>query len=579
MTEQHDNAPSASRLAGKWQMPLFALSVVALAITAWLAWSSAPQVPWEERLAEVQALTESAEKGDYSVALDEAAKLLEATPQEQRERRAMVWAQLAEIQWRIIEHSEGGDSARWLALRDHYLQARRAGLKLTAEMAERLGRAHEALAEVDEAISQYQLTSRLDPDRSGRLGRRIIELSGAGRGLPQAELLKRLEAYLQTKDLDDRQYAWALGRAVGLLIDRGELERARLFVERQQSTARSRTGERELQFQLARVLKALGSTPQAEDQLIEVIEALDREPSTSDLALRSRLLYGQLIWRDNPQDAATAFEAVASSQPDGPMVAAALLGLAQAYGKLRLHEESLAKYELAIQTFRRHPETPYVSLSDIRQAMADGRKEIQAANRPEMALRFLQAERWVFDMDASAVSTSDWLSLLDRLAKARLAAAEKAERDQQAAAAAKAGPDQLAGLRRLHRENLRLAGELYLERAALAVKDHDKIYGQSLWQAAEAFDQGGMGARNVDTLKKFVTDRPTDPRVPETRFRLGQALQAADRYDEAIEVYKANLAHSVPAGRHPQALAGLIPLAECYIAKGEKFHGEAEKVL
>ena len=545
-------------------------------LAAWMAWSSRPDIPWEKRFEKVQALTDSARSGgDYSAALAEAGELLEATGKDRPKRRGKLWLQVAEIHWRGIQHS-GGDSARWTALRDSYVQAKRAVQALTPEMIERLGRAHEALGEVDEAISQYQLASREDPARAGRLGRRIIELSTPGRAVSDDELLDQLEAYLQNTDLADGEYAWAVGRLVGLLIDRGELERARLIVDRQQTTVASETARRELKYQLARVLKTLGLTDQAADQLDLLIDAIDPESDTGDLAARARLLQGQLIWRDNPQEAAKVLEAVVSSHPDDPMSAAAMLTLAQAYGALRLQEESLERYELAIKLFRRHRDDTYVNLADIRQAMSDSRSALEAAGRPEMALRFLQAERAVFDMDNSAVSVPQWLGLLKRLADVRLAMAAKANL---ALTAGQTDPDQRAALRRQHLENLRLAGELFMERATMAAKDHDEIYGQSLWQAAEAFDQAGLRALTIDTLKTFVNARPADPRVPETRFKLGQALQLAKRFDEAIAVYRANLTHGIPAGRHPQALAGLIPLAQCYIFKGQEFYPEAEKVL
>jgi tetratricopeptide (TPR) repeat protein len=93
------------------------------------------------------------------------------------------------------------------------------------------------------------------------------------------------------------------------------------------------------------------------------------------------------------------------------------------------------------------------------------------------------------------------------------------------------------------------------------------------------YDQAGDRNRTIDVLERFVASHGSDERVPEARFLLGQALQAAGLYDDAIAVYRANLQTRDPSSRHIKAVEGLIPMAMCCIAKGEEFFGDAEEIL
>jgi len=59
-------------------------------------------------------------------------------------------------------------------------------------------------------------------------------------------------------------------------------------------------------------------------------------------------------------------------------------------------------------------------------------------------------------------------------------------------------------------------------------------------------------------------------------LRLGGALQAAGRFEEAVEIYQRNCSQFP---RSPHAAASLIPLAECFIARGNEYSSQAEQAL
>ena len=188
-------------------------------------------------------------------------------------------------------------------------------------------------------------------------------------------------------------------------------------------------------------------------------------------------------------------------------------------------------------------------------------------------------EKKILDSQGNQATLTARLDLLGRLAGAYLAVADKAKRDYAEAASALADPAVLDKLEAEQRDNLIAAGEAFLERSNLAQTQDNAIHGESLWMAADSFDRAGQRSRAIDAFGTFVRGRPSDPRIPEALFRLGQDYQAVGQYDQAIAAYKANQDLDATSPRHPMAIECLIPMATCYIAQGEENYPQAEEIL
>lgn len=119
------------------------------------------------------------------------------------------------------------------------------------------------------------------------------------------------------------------------------------------------------------------------------------------------------------------------------------------------------------------------------------------------------------------------------------------------------------------------AGDAYRRHAQLTTMD-DALSGNSLWRAAQLFDQAGRTTDAVNALRKFTTERPHDPRVPEGLLAMGRLYQSAGRIDDAVAIYQRNIKEN---GKTPAAYASAVNLAKCYMLQGPEKFEPAEKAL
>lgn len=589
MTDSGDNSGSGTRLAGNWQMPVFIVGLFGCMLAGATLVAKAPRTTWEQRYQDVADAVVSVEDGDYGP-VDEAAKRLLArsiTPEDEPEKLAKVYLLLADIRWRSIQFWKDDSPEQLKALRDYLLMARQLGADATAETARQLGWAKEQLAGYEllseartaayaSAVEQYELAMRFDPGLRAALERRIIELGRDHLHLSRDDVIDRLIAYMSSPDIAAEDYGWAISEAVGLLIEANRPDAAESLVLAEQRRVDRKDFQDHLMYQRARILASMGLARQAEDVLVQLLPRLE---GSSDLAVRGHLLKGRLIWRENPNDAVMDFRDVIDRAPSSPLATAARVGLAMAYGRMELHEESVEQYEQAAEELSHAPRNEYVDIPLVCRALADAQDVLLKAGRADAALRFVNTERKLMELQGDSVTENDRLILLERLAGTHMALAEQLAKDLNQARASLKSQADLARLRGARIDELKAAGEVFLEAADLAEKNYDSIHGDSLWMAAEVFDAAGLSHRTIDVLREFVLSRPSDPRLTEARHKLAEALRAAGRFDEAIEVYRENLVASEPQGRNLQAAQGLIPMALCYIAKGPEFYPQAEEIL
>jgi len=586
MAGSPDNATATSRLAGRWQIPLLVLGVVAIAAALPLYLLSGPSFDWEKAYQTLVDQVEQVSDGDYASVAKAARKMLSEriTPADQTDRRGLLHLLLGDIRWLSIERTATPTDKQWEGLRDDYARALGYGQPKTADavaiVSERLAEADAALGHLDKAVRRLRGlvgpgAAALESSRRGAILRRLILLQqGRDNGLRQT--LAELTDYIAIDQLDADQYAWGVGLAVDLLMGDGRLIEAGKLIKDQQTRNLSDAHMRRLAYHRARVLSERGLNEQADNVLINLCKSL---PDSSPLLVRCRLLRAELIWQDNPSDAADLYGKIITQASGTPVATAARVGLAMAYGRMGLSDRSLAEYESALTSLAAERENPFVDLPRMRRGLAQAYKARMAADDPLRGLRFIEAERTTSDLMPTRPSRADRVDLLGRLASAHRVAAQQAEAATRQTPDTEAGRSLRRGLNQQRLDHLIEAANALVSLADLAAAIDAETHADSLWTAAELLDQAGSRESSIGVLERFVASHSSDERVPEARFRLGQALQAAGRYDDAIAVFEANLQTRDPSSSHIKAVEGLIPMAMCYVAQGEEFFDEAEEIL
>lgn len=576
MTEFEHKTPSSLSLAGKWQIPLLLLSIIACGVAGWLYHAGRNRPTWDERYDALVRQTDAVTDGNYSEADAAAQQLLADTPPEAPAQRGRVLLHRAEVRWRAIRHTNDRGDAQLRDLIALYTAAEDAGATLSAEARERLAGAYADLGEVEQAVVQLRAEAETDAARAPDARRRILELRQASGGTDCDGMLSLLDEYLATAGLDMEHYGWALERKVDLLIDEGRLGEALAVIRRELPTAAGEACRPQLQYQQCRILAMQHREQQADDQLTTLEDEV--EP-TSELAGRISLLRGDLNRRDNPAEAEKLFRGVLDRFPRSSLATAARIGLGRACAQMRVYDVSLENYEQAVEELVAEPGNPHVGLRDLRESLEGTWRVLNEAGEPMQALRYAQAEWKVFQLEDPAPPAAERLELLERLGHTHRDVADRLEARRAELLASPVDPAELDELARQRREQLASAGEVFLRLSKAAVGEDDRLHGEGLWQAGDSFDQAAMPQRAIEAFRAFADGRTSDPRLPEVLFRLGQAYQAIGEHDSAIEAYRRNLERDPRAENHPKATEGMIPMAMCFIAKGPEHYDDAERIL
>ena len=99
---------------------------------------------------------------------------------------------------------------------------------------------------------------------------------------------------------------------------------------------------------------------------------------------------------------------------------------------------------------------------------------------------------------------------------------------------------------------------------------------KAAWQAAELRGKAQDRMEAARLFRKFTYDRPAHALVPRALFRIGQLKQADGDLDGAIDAYR------ICFNEHKRTIDGLralIPLAECFMAKGREADEDVEATL
>ncbi|MEL7482858.1 MAG: tetratricopeptide repeat protein [Planctomycetota bacterium] len=462
---------------------------------------------------------------------------------------------------------------------DEYTKAESAGLALPAKDQRQLIRSLTRLGRLSEAGDRLDVLPDEAAEARVQLRRALIEAAMETPGLDEfadTQLLRLGED--PALGVDDR--AWIVARQSERRLAAGFTEEAiaRLLRVMPRVSAASDPVRGEL-FLL------LGTAYAQSDALAEARKQLDRahdlvEPG-SDLYARVLLERGLVLGEvGDTAEAREHFETIVGSYATSTSFLPAALALAEVVSLVSEQDPTSASVDDAIEAYARAGQEA---------VFADANGEFIGMLTTSILRRFEeQFIRSEYDAAGQYVQIAEDIHGLASAPAAVLEAQGRVGRalaDQLVADASRAaGRDldlgEMDSATRVQAQRWYMqAGDYFRRHAdAIAGESDDEAYADSVWNAAEMFDAGGDTAEAIASFIEFASSLSDDRRLPEARFRLARAYQAAGQYGLAAQQYESliEIAQDPERGTGvgPFAVLSYVPLAETYLEDADPANDE-----
>lgn len=404
------------------------------------------------------------------------------------------------------------------------------------------------------------------------LVRRIVERDLARSGPRSTLAMDLLSEFLAEPALDEADRSWAIARQAELQLADGHPDEAidRLLRELQRVHGAPRVRRAELHVLLGRAYKQSGQNAVALKQLETAEELLEAsDPMRAEVGV----LAGQILkdaGGEKRDEAKDRFSAVMADFGKSRAYLSAQFGLAEVLATQERDDEALELFEHVVGDVSRGEVRVDVTPAAVRAALM-----VHAADR-EQAGRFSDALRY-----ATLAERIDPPGKAPPEVLRAIAGAKKKEARRVLGANAGAHGEGIEDLNEVDRREVKrllLSAGRYFRDHSRTVSDPVR-YAESLWEAADAFDNGGEHEEAAKAFSDYVeTTTDNDPRRPEAKFRLGQVLQAMRQYAAAADRYRDLLAHRSAGGSW--AVRSIVPLAQCLLHDLDEANDkEAEDLL
>jgi tetratricopeptide (TPR) repeat protein len=552
-----DLAPSGYSLTNLWQMPLLLVSLGLFTLAAYVFIDPSPAPSFQKQLARAERDL-VAER--YDAALGRLNDLLATQPEPLNEAAIRILiADTLDEQMQRSRLDETPHAHRRIV--NETLRAHEAGLKVTADAADRVARSYDALGRVDEASANYRLAVDImeGDDRSLEaipIRRSSIELLIVNnRPVAAAETISDL---LKVPGIADDERAWALGELARINIDLDRPAEAMSLLAEALALSPDETIKGQVNFRLGYAAWKLGDDKGAHDYL----QLARRQIGPGHyLDAEACYLLGRIAQNGEDYDKANGFyQIILRDHPGNRIVPKAMLGIGVCQLVLGHDDEGVtALIDLAGELSRK---PALVDLKgDLVEALQRGGRILANRENFESALDLLAHEQAIAGEVEGAFFARLGLyfeRFADQLA-AGVETADELERPQL--------ESRIRGLR---------AGDAYVAYSRKLTLTDDAGYGEALWKGIELYEQSADPREMIAALELFCAERPGDPIAPEATYRLGRAYQSIGRQDAATATY------NDLRMRYPQTLAAAqaaVPLAEAYVAQGKDMYPQAEGVL
>ncbi len=560
-----------NRAAGKWQIPLFLVSLALLAFSLMRARPSPQRMPAERAIRFLSDL-HAAELFDRAIDFGDGFLTRPDTTAQDR-ATAHLW----------VARSWFADAARRqrrtesLAGRivSHYQQAETLGEALNPEDYVNLARAEEWRKSFTRAVAAYEKALQHGADFGTDLRKHLLLLKLERMEVPLEEAATLIQAFIaELPDDDFRERIWAVERLFHDYLEADRPDEADAWLNRHAGrfTAADLDHRHEyhrFQFLEANLLYARGRFDETERHLRTLRNLVDAD---EEIHAATGWLLGRVVMSDGgpqrPLEAVSFFQDVIDNHPGSTYAVASRVGLAEALAAMERDEEAVQAFRIAIEEMkeyqpsrvadRRVLRTRLGLLSEIQRQ--DGRFD-HAARYAKLAVELLDP-----------TDVQEGTPLLEQLGLVQFLRAEELASEVEAVDGAEGvGDSAFAQAQVMFAE----AAETHLRIAKLNALNDARV-ADATWQAAELYVRGGEELRASELFEAFVRERPQHPQAPRAFLRVGQLRRTAGALAGAIEAFRQCYV------RFPSTLDGaraLVPLARCYFTLGTGYEDLAEKTL
>jgi tetratricopeptide (TPR) repeat protein len=526
------------RIAGKWQIPLFMISLLVLAGALLRINPQSYPPPLEEA---VEILDTMVSGGVYDRAIALSDRLLR------------------------------GDEYMGRRIVAHYQQAKSRGQKLTPRDFERIGRAHEWQRDPAEAVTAFQTAIEHRVEHRAELLQHVIRIHQRELG-SGPELLDELLCAFQA-EVEDHRLAlrlWGIEQQLDVLEALGRIDEAATLLMRHEDRFHASDLRDRFDYAKALLLYKSGHYDEAETFLRTIRNRVDEG---DEVHAMTGWLLGRVVLSDGapqrPLEALSFFSDVITHHLQSPYTVASRVGQAEALAYLERHDEAISTYRRVLDEPESLRDNRLVNLDVLRTSLGVMAEAQRQAGHLAASLEYARLVMGLVDRENTEQATMYLRQL------ARALALRAAELNGERAVKEVVDDSITPGVNPMARGLFAEAAAVYLDLAKLNTLDERRSAEWS-WHAAELYGKSGDRQRAIELYQLFATERPGDPLVPRANLRIAQLYRAMGRLPEAIAAYQECYR------RFPRTLDGsraLVPLAECYLAVGPGNEELAEKAL
>ena len=584
MTENQEQLSFRQAISGKWQVPLFIVSMLLFVVTLLVIRPKTVEPTFDEKLEGVVVLADSSRYDEFYSQLN---VLKDET--KEREDLAKIYSTAAEF--RVSELRDSfelgvGPSIRKSARQNYeniigdYRQAFEYGWMEAddprmKDVYTNVALAYWGLGQTDDAIEMARRAIDVFGQYDSGLYRRLATMYLTA--MPedyQVLVMALLDKMLADSDKvnDTENYAWAFVKKVEVLISQGNESQAQSLLNSvEEIVLKSSYGEM-VEFLRAVAVRKSGDVDEAEKMLRDL---LSRLKDRGDIYAQICLELGEINYNQHRYHQSQNFyNLVIDSQLGKDWYLAAMLGTAECIRKQYRYHEAIARYRDMLDLYHKSPLNNCVKAERVQRSLAEFSDTLTNIKDYNGALTVLEMEQEIApetDVDAAYRYAISHHRLADEL----LAEYESVKRET--ADVDENEEDQLWNQQQadLIEKHFTMAADQYLRVAKIGVKDN-QLYGRCVRQAAICYDSAGNPEAAIEVWKRFVDEWEGTSERADALFRLAQTYQSLGQFNEAIRYFKI-LREENP--RSPAGFKAIVPMSQCYISMDPPDYKGAEAIL